>query len=166
MLSLTTVEEESSRLYPSSVVTLEGCTYLITINLSPRLMNTLNQLKAVLIFIAICHLFFGFGLMFSIDFQKAAIANYGGTLEWNTTNIYFIRMMGVNSSTKRNLLTTYTSQCQTAPFPTSFFDMIKFQQVRKYLKQPYTIQTKGRQGISLLADLLPPQINCMNFYFT
>jgi hypothetical protein len=57
-------------------------------------MNTLNQLKAVLVFIAIFHLFFGFGLMFSIDFQKAALASYGGTLEWNTTNIYFIRIIG------------------------------------------------------------------------
>ena len=57
-------------------------------------MNALNQLKAVLVFIAMFHLVFGFGLMFSIDFQKAAIANYGGTLEWNTTNIYFIRIIG------------------------------------------------------------------------
>ena len=32
--------------------------------------------------------------MFSVDFQKAAIANYGGTLEWNTANIYFIRIIG------------------------------------------------------------------------
>ena len=57
-------------------------------------MNALNQLKAVLVFIAIFHLLFGFGLMFSIDFQKAAIANYGGTLDWSTTNIYFIRIIG------------------------------------------------------------------------
>jgi len=57
-------------------------------------MNSLKQLKAVLVFIAIFHLVFGFGLMFSIDFQKTAIANYGGTLEWNSTNIYFIRIIG------------------------------------------------------------------------
>ena len=57
-------------------------------------MNALNQLKAVLVFIAIFHLLFGFGLMFSIDFQKIAIANYGGTLDWSTTNIYFIRIIG------------------------------------------------------------------------
>jgi hypothetical protein len=57
-------------------------------------MNALNQLKAVLVFIAIFHLVFGFGLMFSIDFQKAALANYGGTLEWNTSDIYFIRIIG------------------------------------------------------------------------
>jgi len=57
-------------------------------------MNALNQLKAVLIFIAIFHLVFGFGLMFSIDFQKAAIAHYGGSLDWNATNIYFIRIIG------------------------------------------------------------------------
>ncbi len=57
-------------------------------------MNALNQLKAVLVFIAIFHLVFGFGLMFSIDFQKTALANYGGSLEWNTTEIYFIRIIG------------------------------------------------------------------------
>lgn len=57
-------------------------------------MNTLNQLKAVLVFIAIFHLVFGFGLMFSINFQKVAIAYYGGTLDWNSTNIYFIRIIG------------------------------------------------------------------------
>ena len=63
-------------------------------NLSPGQRKTLKQLKAVLVFIAIFHLFFGFGLMFSIDFQKAAIAKYGGTLEWNIANIYFIRIIG------------------------------------------------------------------------
>ncbi len=57
-------------------------------------MNALNQLKAVLVFIAIFHLVFGFGLMFSIDFQKAALANYGGTLEWRASDIYFIRIIG------------------------------------------------------------------------
>ncbi len=56
--------------------------------------NALNQLKAVLIFIAIFHLVFGFGLMFSIDFQKTTIAYYGGSLDWNSTNIYFIRIIG------------------------------------------------------------------------
>lgn len=63
-------------------------------NLSSGQKNTLKQLKAVLVFIAIFHLLFGFGLMFSIDFQKFSIANYGGTLEWNITNIYFIRIIG------------------------------------------------------------------------
>lgn len=57
-------------------------------------MNSHNQLKAVLVFIAIFHITFGFGLMFSIDFQKAAIANYGGTLNWSTTSIYLIRIIG------------------------------------------------------------------------
>lgn len=57
-------------------------------------MNSHNQLKAVLVFIAVFHLAFGFGLMFSIDFQKAAIAIYGGTLDWSTTSIYFIRIIG------------------------------------------------------------------------
>lgn len=52
------------------------------------------QLKALLVFIALFHVIFGFGLMFSVGFQKAAIAYYGGTLEWNSTNIYFIRIIG------------------------------------------------------------------------
>lgn len=57
-------------------------------------MNTLRLLKVVLVFIAVFHLVFGFGLMFSIEFQKVTIAFYGGTLEWNSTNIYFIRIIG------------------------------------------------------------------------
>ena len=32
--------------------------------------------------------------MFSIDFQKTTIAYYGGILDWNSTNIYFIRIIG------------------------------------------------------------------------
>ena len=32
--------------------------------------------------------------MFSIEFQKTTIAYYGGSLEWNSTNIYFIRIIG------------------------------------------------------------------------
>lgn len=32
--------------------------------------------------------------MFSIDFQKAALTSYGGTLDWSTTTIYFIRIIG------------------------------------------------------------------------
>lgn len=51
-------------------------------------------LKAVLVFIAIFHFVFGSGLMFSITFQKFAIACYGGSLDWNITNIYFIRIIG------------------------------------------------------------------------
>jgi len=57
-------------------------------------MNPLKLLKAVLVFIAIFHLVFGFGLMFSITFQKVALTSYGGSLEWNTANIYFIRIIG------------------------------------------------------------------------
>lgn len=57
-------------------------------------MNTLTQLKAVLVFIALFHLLFGLGLMVSIDFQKTAIAYYGGSLEWSPANIYFIRIIG------------------------------------------------------------------------
>jgi hypothetical protein len=57
-------------------------------------LNALSQLKAVLVFISIFHLVFGFGLMFSIEFQKTTIAYYGGSLEWNSANIYFIRIIG------------------------------------------------------------------------
>jgi len=57
-------------------------------------MKSINQLKTLLVFIAIFHVVFGFGLMFSIDFQKGALASYGGTLDWSTTNIYFIRIIG------------------------------------------------------------------------
>jgi len=57
-------------------------------------MNALNLIKAVLVFIAIFHFVFGFGLMVSVDFQKAAIAGYGGTLEWTPATIYFIRIIG------------------------------------------------------------------------
>lgn len=58
------------------------------------MMNSINQLKAVLVFIAIFHLVFGLGLMVSIDFQKTAISFYGGTLEWTPTPIFFIRVIG------------------------------------------------------------------------
>ncbi|SLM28423.1 membrane hypothetical protein [Desulfamplus magnetovallimortis] len=57
-------------------------------------LNSLCQLKAVLVFIAIFHFIFGIGLMVSIDFQKTAIALYGGTLDWTPTPIYFIRIIG------------------------------------------------------------------------
>ncbi|WP_205220027.1 hypothetical protein [Desulforhopalus vacuolatus] len=57
-------------------------------------MNALNYLKALLLFIALFHLIFGFGLMFSIDFQKTAISMYGGAIEWSTANIYFTRIIG------------------------------------------------------------------------
>ncbi len=57
-------------------------------------MNSINQLKAVLVFIAIFHLVFGLGLMVSIDFQKAAIAFYGGRLEWTPMPMFFIRIIG------------------------------------------------------------------------
>lgn len=57
-------------------------------------MNALNLLKAVLVFIAMFHLVFGLGLMLSVDFQKTAVAAYGGALEWSPANIYFIRVIG------------------------------------------------------------------------
>ena len=57
-------------------------------------MNSIKQLKAVLVFIAIFHFVFGFGLMVSINFQKTAISLYGGTLEWTPIPIFFIRVIG------------------------------------------------------------------------
>lgn len=57
-------------------------------------MNTLSWLKALLVFIAIFHFVFGFGLMFSVNFQKVAITCYGGTLDWSSANVYFIRIIG------------------------------------------------------------------------
>lgn len=56
--------------------------------------KALNQLKAVLLFIAIFHYVFGLGLMLSVDFQKMAIAAYGGALEWTPATIYLIRIIG------------------------------------------------------------------------
>lgn len=57
-------------------------------------MNYTNLLKAVLVFIAIFHFVFGFGLMVSVNFQKIAISLYGGTLEWTPMPIFFIRIIG------------------------------------------------------------------------
>lgn len=51
-------------------------------------------LKGLLIFIAVFHLVFGVGLMFSVTFQQFALTSYGGSLEWSDTNIYFIRIIG------------------------------------------------------------------------
>lgn len=57
-------------------------------------MKTLRILKGLLLFIAVFHLVFGFGLMFSVTFQKAAISLYGARLDWQITDIYFIRIIG------------------------------------------------------------------------
>lgn len=57
-------------------------------------MNPLRLLKGLLVFIAIFHFVFGLGLMISVDFQKAAITGYGGSLEWTTATTYFIRIIG------------------------------------------------------------------------
>lgn len=56
--------------------------------------NAEKILKLVMMFIAFFHLVSGTGLMFSISFQKFAIANYGGILEWEITHIYFTRIIG------------------------------------------------------------------------
>ena len=58
------------------------------------MMNTPFLLKAVLAFIAVFHLVFGAGLMFSQDFQQAALSLYGSSLELQSTNTYLIRIIG------------------------------------------------------------------------
>lgn len=57
-------------------------------------MKMLKILKGLLLFIAVFHLVFGLGLMFSVTFQKAAISLYGARLDWQITDIYFIRIIG------------------------------------------------------------------------
>ena len=82
-------------------------------NLSSGQRNTLKQLKAVLMFIAIFHLLFGFGLMFSIDFQKFSIAKYifvknhfGRCLSYAITNVQGEKMvlLSDDSNARRELL--------------------------------------------------------------
>jgi hypothetical protein len=57
-------------------------------------MSAAKWLRALLVFIAAFHLVAGAGLMFSVSFQKIALAAYGASLEWNDRNIYFLRIVG------------------------------------------------------------------------
>jgi hypothetical protein len=57
-------------------------------------MNAKAWLSALLIFIAAFHVAAGAGLMFSIPFQRWAVSAYGARLDWNDTNVYFIRVVG------------------------------------------------------------------------
>jgi hypothetical protein len=57
-------------------------------------LTPVRWLRVLLVFIAAFHLVAGAGLMFSIAFQKFAVAAYGATLEWNAHNIYFLRIVG------------------------------------------------------------------------
>jgi hypothetical protein len=57
-------------------------------------MSAGKWLRALLVFIAAFHLVAGAGLMFSVSFQKFAVAAYGASLEWNDRSIYFLRIVG------------------------------------------------------------------------
>jgi hypothetical protein len=57
-------------------------------------MSAGKWLRALLVFIAAFHLVAGAGLMFSVSFQKFAVAAYGASLEWNARSIYFLRIVG------------------------------------------------------------------------
>jgi hypothetical protein len=57
-------------------------------------MSAAKWLRALLVFIAAFHLVAGAGLMFSVSFQKFAVAAYGASLEWNARSIYFLRIVG------------------------------------------------------------------------
>lgn len=57
-------------------------------------MTSLRFLKILLGFIALFHLVFGAGLMFSVDFQRSAVELYGATITWTVREIYFVRIIG------------------------------------------------------------------------
>jgi hypothetical protein len=56
--------------------------------------DPVKWLRGVLAFIAIFHIVAGLGFMFSVPFQKFAVALYGATLTWDARDIYFIRIVG------------------------------------------------------------------------
>ncbi len=57
-------------------------------------MTALKCLRGILVFIALFHLTAGIGLMFSVSFQKLAVASYGAALPWEVRDIYFVRIIG------------------------------------------------------------------------
>ena len=57
-------------------------------------MTSLKCLRGILVFIALFHLTAGIGLMFSVSFQRLAVASYGATLPWEARDIYFVRIIG------------------------------------------------------------------------
>jgi hypothetical protein len=56
--------------------------------------RALRTLQALLCVVAIFHLVAGLGLMFSISFQRFAVASYGARLAWDAHDIYFLRIIG------------------------------------------------------------------------
>lgn len=57
-------------------------------------MSALKCLRSILVFIALFHLIAGAGLMFSVPFQKFAVASYGAALPWDVRDVYYIRTIG------------------------------------------------------------------------
>jgi len=57
-------------------------------------MNAMKCLRGMLVFIALFHLVAGAGLMFSVPFQKFAVASYGSTLPWEPRDVSYIRIVG------------------------------------------------------------------------
>jgi hypothetical protein len=53
-----------------------------------------KTLKYLIAFIGIYHVLIGIGLMFSVDFQKFAVAIYQASFEWTVRDTYFIRILG------------------------------------------------------------------------
>jgi hypothetical protein len=56
--------------------------------------SPVKWLRGVLAFISVFHIVAGLGLMFSVQFQKFAVALYGAALTWDAKDIYFIRIVG------------------------------------------------------------------------
>ena len=63
-------------------------------NIESRASFAVRGLQVLLSLIAVFHLVAGAGLMFSITFQRFAVAGYGAELDWTARNIYFLRIVG------------------------------------------------------------------------
>ena len=57
-------------------------------------MRAVVALKALMAFICVFHLVAGFGLMFSVSFQRFAVESYGATLPSDARAVYFLRILG------------------------------------------------------------------------
>jgi len=64
------------------------------VNIESRASFAVRGLQVLLSLIAVFHLVAGAGLMFSITFQRFAVAGYGAELDWTARNIYFLRIVG------------------------------------------------------------------------
>ena len=57
-------------------------------------MSAITALRALLVLIALFHVVAGFGLMFSIAFQRFAVDLYGASLVWDVRTMYLLRIVG------------------------------------------------------------------------